>query len=133
VEGEVPLVALDHHGGADDPGVGVREAEVAAAPGDRHAVQQLFPPAPAGRVLLLGAPELVLHDAQLLQLLRGRLSLRPRLGAQLGDARLELAPACVHGQQFVEQLRCALARECGPEALGLVARGSNVDHARKCK
>ena len=81
--------------------------------------------------LLLGALQLLLHAAQLLELLGRRLSLQLRLRPQLVDARDERAPALVGGEPGVERLGGALAREPAPELVRVGAGGARVDHERE--
>ena len=64
---------------------------------------------------------------------RRRLALQLQLAAQLVRARDELAPALVGREQRVEGLRGALARERGAEAVGIVARRAEVDHATESR
>jgi hypothetical protein len=81
-------------------------------------------PASACCVLLLGRAQLLLHLLQLGELLGRRLALQLRLPAELVDRGYERAPALVGGQERVERLAGALARErravgvrvapCGP-------------------
>ena len=83
--------------------------------------------------LLLGLLELLLHPAQLLELLRRRLALHLRAGAQLVDAGNERPPALVDRQPGVERLGRALAREPAPEPVRVAAGGARVDHARESR
>ena len=98
-----------------------------------HARERLVPRVLGFAVLLLETLQLLLHAAELLELLGRRLALQLRLRAQLGHLRLELAPAGVGGHQLVERLACSLARDRRPEALGVAARGADVDHPRESR
>src|SRR6185503_12940874 len=82
-----------------------------------------------GRELLLDLLELRLHRAEFLQLLRRRLSRKLRPAAQLVDARDERAPALVGGEQRVELLGGAFARERLTPGVGIAAGSLEVDHA----
>ena len=86
-----------------------------------------------GGELLLRRPQLLLHPLQLLELLRRRLALQLRLAAELVDARHERPPALVGGEQLVERLGRALARERRPPGVGLGAGGLQVDHPRESR
>src|SRR5207249_2819671 len=75
--------------------------------------------------------ELRLEPARPLDLL---VPLRPAepllLGADLLLTRGRLAPARIGGEQLVERVGAALARECRAKAVGIVARRAEVDHGR---
>ena len=89
--------------------------------------QQLASPSLDGCVLVLDALQILLDACELLELLRRRLALQLRLRAQIGDARLELAPLRVDRDQLVEGVRGPLALEC--------RRGSRPDRCvpRGCR
>jgi hypothetical protein len=95
----------------------------------RHAVEQLLAALLRGGMLFLGPPELLLRLTQLVELLGCRLPFRLRARTEVRHARLQLPPACVGRHQLVEQVGCALARECGAEPLRVVARCADVDHS----
>ena len=83
-----------------------------------------------GRELLLGDLELRLDGLELLQLLGRRLPLELRPRAELVDLRDQLAPALVGGEQRVEVLGRALAREGNALRVRIGAGGLEVDHGR---
>src|SRR5262249_17432556 len=97
----------------------------------RNRREQIAPTLLGDRMLVLDAPQLVLHARDRLELLGRRLPLQLRLRAQIGDARLELAPACVHLEQLVERLHRPLSRERDAKALGILPRCADVDHPAK--
>ena len=81
-----------------------------------------------GGELLLGLLERGLDRPQRLELLGRRLALELRLPAKLVDLRDERAPALVRGEERVELVGGALARERGAPALRVRACGLQVDH-----
>ena len=99
----------------------------------RHLLEQAVALRLGGGELVLGRLQLLLDAVQLLELFRRRLALHLELAAQVVDARNELAPPLVGGEQGVEVLGCALARERGPEAVGVVAGRAEVDHATESR
>ena len=96
--------------------------------GVRHAIVQILEPLRRLGQLGLERLQLGLERGQLGELLRSRLAFQLRARPQLIDALLELAPADIGGEQLVEDLGRALARECRPVAVGVVAGCAQVDH-----
>jgi hypothetical protein len=99
----------------------------------RHLRERLLAGGLRLRELQLGALELLLDRAQLLELLRRRLALGLRAPAQLVHARDELPPALVRGEPGVERLGRSLTGKPAAEVLRVGARGAGVDHARESR
>jgi hypothetical protein len=85
------------------------------------------------RQLRLEPLQLVLHPLELLDLLRRRLARHLLPAAQVVHLRDEGAPAFVDGQELVEGLRAALARDGGANGVGIVAGDAQVDHGRESR
>ena len=83
--------------------------------------------------LVLERLQLALDPRQLLELLRRRLALELRARAEVVDLRLELPPPLVGAHQLIEELLSALARDRGPNDVGMGARCLEVDHAAESK
>ena len=81
----------------------------------------------------LEALELLLHPLELLDLLRRRLAGELLAAAQVVDLRDERAPALVGGEELVERVGRALARDCGAHCVGVVPRCAEVDHEWESK
>src|SRR5262249_9131877 len=86
----------------------------------------------------LGSGQLVLERLQphldvlhLLDLLGRRLAATLLLSAKLVHLRDEGAPAFVRGEKLVERYGRTPPRQRGPEALGIVPGGAEVDHVRE--
>ena len=99
--------------------------------GDR--VEQRLPAAFDLGELFLQRLELLFDAFELGQLLWRRLALHLPLGAQLFDSRLHATDGAIGVEKLVEQLGRSFAGERGPKAVGVVAGGTQVDHARESR
>src|SRR5207247_5875457 len=86
-----------------------------------------------GGKILFQPSELLLHLPQSLELLRRRLPVDLLPCAQLVDLRNERSPALVCREQLVERRVGCTPGERGSIRVGIVPRGSQVDHVRECR
>ena len=75
--------------------------------------------------------QLLLRPLELGELLGRGLALELARRPKLLDARLHLPDRAIGGQQLVEQVRGALARERGAQLVGLLTCSPKVDHRAK--
>ena len=78
-------------------------------------------------------PEILLRRLHLLELFGSRLALEVRPRPQLVDLGDEGAPALIGAQQRIERVGCVFACERSAPAIGVRARGLEVDHRGKSK